>query len=219
MSINRIPALVLMVIVFLTACSSDENETTQLTVNVISNKPYLISGGDALIEVTTNDTNSDGITLVVNGIARNVELVQHSVDDGLYSYRGLLTGLNTGNNNLMVRSGDAVAELPLVNYPVTGPVFSGPQQEPYFCLSQLAPQRDGEKRQFPIGNGEYLDDTASDSNCSLTGRVDYVYRSTNADTGFQPLSRTASDEKLVRFQGMFDDRSRTRCSPVLKVRR
>jgi hypothetical protein len=47
--------------------------------------------------------------------------------------------------------------------------------------------RDGQKRRFAIGNGEFLDDSALDSNCSLPVRVDYLYLSTETEAGFKPL--------------------------------
>ena len=80
----------------------------------------------------------------------------------------------------------------VVNYPITGPIFSGPHQEPYFCLAELGPGRDGEKRIFAVGNGETLDDKSLDASCSLPTRVDYVYRSTTPDVGFLPLPNTGA---------------------------
>ncbi|MEX2131188.1 MAG: DUF6351 family protein, partial [Pseudohongiellaceae bacterium] len=45
---------------------------------------------------------------------------------------------------------------------------------------------------FPIGNGEYLDASVTDANCSLPARVDYVYRSSNNDSDFLPLADPGS---------------------------
>ncbi len=168
--------------------SSDSQQIASLTVNTISNKPYLLSGGDALIEVATSVSEPDAITLVLNGIARAVDFAEAGMDGDLYLFRTVLTGLNNGVNTLVARLGNAEAALPLVNYPVTGPVFSGPYQQPYFCLQQLTPDRNGEQRRFAIGNGEFLDASQTDGNCSLPTRIDYVYRSSDTDGEFISLT-------------------------------
>ena len=174
----------------LSACNQEPPGPVQLSLAVLSNKPYLVSGGDALIEITASTANSRDIRLVVNGIARSTAMKQVQQDDDLTIFRVLISGLIEGNNTVMARLGDASAELPLVNYPLTGPIFSGPHQQPFFCLNQLAPNSDGSPRQFAIGNGEFLDGSATDSNCSLLRRVDYVYRSTDSEAAFKPLNNT-----------------------------
>jgi hypothetical protein len=174
--------------VLLVACSPPESGPVQLSLEAISNKSHLVSGGNVLLEIVASTDRPGDISLVVNGIARSVELTNAGSDGELVTYRTLLSGLNSGLNSVEARINNAVAEIPVVNYPITGPIFSGPQQQPYFCLNQLAEDRDGNKRLFAIGNGEYLDDSITDANCSLPGRVDYVYRSTDSDTGFLPLA-------------------------------
>jgi len=174
--------------IILAACSPQDSIPTQLSLDVVSSKPYLVSGGNLLLEVTASTDNPNDITLLINGIARSVELKNTSKNGDLYNYRALLSGLNNGNNTVTARLQNASAELPVVNYPITGPVFSGPQQQPYFCLNQLELDSDGNKRRFAIGNGEFLDDSVTDASCSLPGRVDYVYKSTNTDAGFLPLN-------------------------------
>ena len=55
---------------------------------------------------------------------------------------GLTTGLKDGENVISVRAGtwhrgDDSARLKLTNWPITGPIFSGPHQRPYFCMTHL----------------------------------------------------------------------------------
>lgn len=174
----------------LTACSPADQESMdpiQLSLNAVSSKPYLVSGGNALLEISSSITTDD-LRVIVNGIARNVPLVHVRADGEQQIYRTLVSGLTGGQNKVDVKLGDATAEITLVNYPITGPIISGPQQEPYFCLRDLAPDDNGEARRFAIGNGEYLDASKADQNCSLPTRVDYVYRSKDSDAGFKPLA-------------------------------
>jgi hypothetical protein len=191
-SSNVIRALVLAALaVSLSACNPEPTGPVQLSLAALSNRPYLLSGGNALIEVTASTSDSRDIRVVVNGIARSTTLKQVAKDGDLTMFRTLVSGLMEGNNTVMARLGDAAAELPLVNYPITGPIFSGAQQQPYFCLNQLAPDAEGAPRRFALGNGEFLDGAVTDIDCSLPPRVDYVYRSTDSEVGFKPLGNSA----------------------------
>ncbi|MBT8145456.1 MAG: hypothetical protein KJN90_01305 [Gammaproteobacteria bacterium] len=193
MKIPFTPLAACFVAVLLSACSPEPNGPLHLSIAVMSNKPYLLSGGDALVEITASTNDSRDIRLVVNGIARTTAMNQVRQEGGLTVFRALVNGLNEGNNTVMARLGDASAELPLVNFPIAGPIISGPHQQPYFCLNQLAPNADGTPRQFAIGNGEFLEASETDANCSLARRVDYVYRSTDSEAGFKPLA--GADER------------------------
>ena len=179
-------------LILIAACSPQSSGPAYLALEVVSNRPYLLSGGDALIEIAASTADSGEITLILNGIARNAEVAAMGSEDGLHVYRARITGLNDGNNTLLARMGNATAEIPLVNYPISGPIISGPHLQPFFCLSQLAPEADGASRRFAIGNGEYLDDSPTDANCSLPTRIDYVYQSTDAGEEFLPLEDLSS---------------------------
>jgi hypothetical protein len=82
---------------------------------------------------------------------------------------GLMTGLRPGRNEIIVSRGNSVlGRMTLVNYPITGPVISGPHERPYVC--------DTERFRLPSGNTL---GAALDENCSAKVRVEYVYRSTS----------------------------------------
>src|SRR5206468_218485 len=53
---------------------------------------------------------------------------------------GLVSGLSLGNNTLRVQgngsSGIKDEAVVLTDYPITGPIFSGPQQTPFICETQ-----------------------------------------------------------------------------------
>lgn len=177
----------------LIGCSDDapmapvEAPTEFLAVTPVSNFAHLLSGGNALVEISSDAVDPSRFVITVNDAPANVEIGLHGEENGIYHYRALLGNLEPGTNLVRVETGEAAAALSLVNYPLSGPIFSGPQQQPYLCLHELAPGRDGQKRRFAIGNGDYLDDTAMSADCSVATRTDYVYRSTDTDAGFKPL--------------------------------
>ena len=103
----------------------------------------------------------------------------------------MVTGLRLGPNTLAAEAagkGDRVdRQLTLVNHPVTGPIFSGPQQQPFVCKTQT------QGLGFPLvdnqaGVGMRLFQTPGNpatplvgwsSDCSAPTVVDYRYRSTD----------------------------------------
>jgi len=174
----------LFLLLTLLSCSSSGSE---IEVRVVSTQPHLVSGGDALIEVVGSAASGADLRLRVNGETQAVEFAATEAADGSPSYRALVSGLRIGENTIEVDMSDGTGRIAVINYPITGPIISGPHLEPYFCLSELSPESSGEKRRFAIGNGEYLDDTSVDASCSLPTRVDYVYRSATADGEFLPL--------------------------------
>lgn len=192
MTTMRSLTIPLLACAVLAGCGPRDPGAVHLTIEAVSSRPYLVSGGNALLEIVASTEDAGDITLVVNGIARSLPLGLVGHDGEFARFRALVSGLNDGGNSVVARLGDARAELPLVNYPITGPLFSGTHQTPYFCLDDLAPDRDGAKRRFAIGNGEHLDGRPVDGNCSLPTRVDYLYRSTGPEGGFLPLDNPAA---------------------------
>jgi Tannase-like family of unknown function (DUF6351) len=188
-------------IALLVACSPDENvsgDAVELAIEAVSNRPHLISGNNVLVEISSS-TTADRLQLQVDGRPVAASLVAVESNDGSNRYQTLLEDLDQGISTISVAAGDSSADLQVVNYPISGPIFSGEQQSPYFCLSELADNGDGQKRRFAIGNGEYLDDTVSDTDCSLPTRIDYVYQSTDTDAGFKPLQNLSSRPQDLAF--------------------
>ena len=177
----------------ISACSVPNDNTpatsavTRVGVDVISSQPHLVTADSALIEIQHDGRAADMPAVLLNSrsIPVPTEADVREQETGVL-VRFLLTGLAPGPNTLQVSAGTASASLTLTNYPATGPVISGPHQQPYLCLNALTERDDGQARRFAIGNGDYIDTTVQDQNCSLPTRVDYVYRSTTQE-GFQPL--------------------------------
>jgi hypothetical protein len=62
--------------------------------------------------------------------------------------------------------------LQIVNYPLQGPVFSGPQEKPFFCQTH----------QFRVyGGGPFFSPAQLSDPCVETTRVDYLYRNTTSN--------------------------------------
>jgi len=103
----------------------------RLAITTVSNpRPELISGGAVLVRVSVpGDARPDRVRVVANG---------HDVTSAFrvepdHSLLGLVTGLREGRNELSASDGRHHAELRVRDHPITGPVFSGPQQVPFFC--------------------------------------------------------------------------------------
>lgn len=136
-----------------------------LEIRTLSSRPELVSGGDALIEVRSAPGSSK-ISLELNGMDVS-DRIKPNPESG--TYRGLITGLNVGENTLRASTTKARATLRIVNHPLTGPILSGPHLKPYEC------------RTVESGMGEPLD-----ADCSAKQRIDYFYRS--SDRTFKPLA-------------------------------
>jgi len=97
------------------------------------------------------------------------------------SLLGLVQGLNVGQNYLTAKALNKrnqpylSTRLELTNYPITGPIFSGSQEEPFYCMTQL----------FKLPASTQTLGPALDANCSIATRVDYVYQTTAGV--FEPL--------------------------------
>lgn len=103
-------------------------------IQMISNRADLISGGDALLEVQL-DPGTDPASVRIDVDGRDVSAAFRWRANG--RYEGLVTGLNIGRNLLSVRVGeDRGGRIAITNHPAGGPVFSGPQIEPWICATE-----------------------------------------------------------------------------------
>ncbi len=104
-----------------------------LTIKVLSNRADLISGGDALVEVLLpRGTDPARIRMALDG--RDVSSAFALRENG--RYMGLLAGMADGATATLTARlpegrGSALA---IRNHPNGGPVFSGPQIQPWPCL-------------------------------------------------------------------------------------
>ncbi|MDT8429263.1 MAG: DUF6351 family protein [Pseudomonadales bacterium] len=184
----KLSVIFLLSSLFLNSCSDQQGDgQILLSLQTLSAKPHLVTGSEVLLAVTTSVAEPGQLRLSVNGQAATALFAPVGTSgQGLQDYQVLVQGLREGDNLLELRSGEQAASLTVTSYPLSGPVLSGEQQTPYFCLAELSPDDEGNPRRFAIGNGEYLDDEALDEDCSLPTRIDYVYRSVGETSGFLP---------------------------------
>jgi hypothetical protein len=115
-------------------------------IMVLSGRPDMVSGGDALVQVA-----------VPQPVALNKVMIRLNGEDVSAMFRpdtpahaliGLVTGLKVGENTLAVfpgkkEQGSTAEQLRLKNHPITGPIFSGPQEQPFLCETQNFKLPDG----------------------------------------------------------------------------
>jgi hypothetical protein len=133
-----------------------------VSIAVLSGRADLVSDGSALVAIQFT-RRADAAHIRVSVGRRSVTSAFAWRADG--RFEGLVTGLTLGRSVLRATLPDGSgARIALVNHPVGGPVFSGPQLEPWKC--QL---------------------TAVDRQCDQPPRFGYVYMSTNPlKGGLQP---------------------------------
>ena len=152
-------------------------------ITVLSNRADKISGGDALVRVRLPDSAASG-NIVVRRDGEDITHVFRADVGTVGSMTGLVTGLRVGPNRLEVlRKGDPspVASTTVTNHPISGPVFSGPQERPFVCQTEA----------FLLPNGTTLGKPL-DENCSVRTVVSYVYRSNAPVPTFQAMADTTA---------------------------
>lgn len=136
---------------------------------IISSRPDMVSGGDALVEVRApSGTALSSVKLTLNGAD-----VTKSLRGASDRFRGLVAGMREGDNVLKASiRGGGEAALKVRNHPLTGPIVSGPHLTPYECRTEES------------GLGKPLD-----SNCSAKTKTEYFYRAAAGE--FKPLADPA----------------------------
>ncbi len=153
-----------------------------LEATVLSSPAHLVTGGDALIKIGT----PPGIDLARISVHLNGTDVTSSFGPTAGGMMGLISGMFLGENTLTASHRGKVHEsLKITNYPITGPMISGPHEYPFVCTTtNFTP--------FPgsLALGEPLDD-----DCSAETRVQYVYRTTAGQFAVlpEPYSTLPSD--------------------------
>ena len=158
----------------------------EFTVEVVSSAPDQISGGDARLHIQVPRTVPlHQAEVSVNGVDQRARF---TVMPGTRTLTGVIHNLANGENQLLVKANGAGSGRPakvsmtLTNYPITGPIFSGPHQYPFVCttmtqgLGQPIPDDPltGTKSYDPSGElAGYSRD------CSAPTLVTFLYRSTD----------------------------------------
>src|SRR3954463_16435106 len=154
--------LVAAIAVVVLAAANAGRAADGLQLRVLSSRPDMVSGGDALVrvELPAGVMPSD-VKLTVNGTDATARF---KADVSGRSLTGLVAGLTNGANTLTATAAKkSSAKLTVGNHPITGPLFSGPQEQPFVCMTN----------QFKLQGGGTLGPPL-DANCSIATRIDTV---------------------------------------------
>jgi len=186
----------------LAAATPDTAMTVKLSV--LSSPPEFVSGGDARIHVRAAPGQRDKLALLLNGQPVNVTLKE--VADGL---EGVVTGLRNGDNLLQVKHGNVRDAITLINWPITGPMFTGPQQTPFVCTTIQSAVNRQPLVDSTTAPGYKVADAAGNTigysrNCSIATFVSYFYRTTNG--ALSPLPSDGSRPANMSTVALADGR-------------
>ena len=103
--------------------------TAGVSIQVLSGRADLVAGSDALVEVVL-PADAPVARVQLNGTDVSGQFARRS--NG--KFEALLTGLRLGANAVTARTADGRgASLTITGHPQGGPVFSGPQIQPWAC--------------------------------------------------------------------------------------
>ena len=149
---HRMALLLPLLLGTLIACSSEETistagsnfapqNATGLHLRAVSSKPWLVTGGDVLVELELAESVAGSpITLELNGVDVSDRLIRVSSRVS----HALLEGLPEGDSLLLARVGQQQRQLRLTNYPSSGPIISGPHETPFVCQTAEFRKANGE---------------------------------------------------------------------------
>ena len=167
--------------------------TPSLGIEVLSNRAEVISAGDALVAVKIPAGVAPSKVRVFDD-SRDVTSAFAVRANG--RFEGLVTGLSLGRNVLTARAqGARESSITITNHPNGGPVFSGPQVQPWVCQS-----------------------SAADSQCNQPASYQYRYKTTGGsfadydpDNPPSDVASTTTDQGktvpyIVRVETGYQDR-------------
>ena len=157
--------ILLFLSVFFIFNSATASHKHHFTVQVLSSPANQISGDDARIKVLVPRRLAlRHVKIELNGFDVTPNFNANKRE---HSLAGRVAGLALGENILSVvslRKHVPLKEIVLHNHSLTGPIFSGAQQQPFYCnVNQL----------LALGLGE------PDDNCMVEPVVSFQYRTTN----------------------------------------
>jgi len=153
-------------------------------INALSNRADLVSGGDVLVEVRLPiNVPPQQLALSLNGadVKRQFQYIEAE-----RRFVGLLRGLVEGANRLVADAngkgkGRPYASLTITNHDRGGPIFSGPQMQPWVCATVSGSAVDvtvpGTALSSPVVTRvSGLDADAVDAKCNAPSRFTYYYQ-------------------------------------------
>ena len=112
------------------AAQAEISSTDNFEIRTLSGRADLTSGGDALVEIVTpKGTDARHVVVRLGAIDISTKFAKRS--DGRII--GVVDKLVLGPNTLTAELDGKAQQLIITNYPIGGPVFSGPQLQPFRC--------------------------------------------------------------------------------------
>jgi Tannase-like family of unknown function (DUF6351) len=104
-----------------------------LQIQVLSTRADLVSGGEALTQIEL-PAGTDPSTVSVG--LNTIDVTDQFAERPNGEFEGLLSGLVNGTNTVTATLSDgASTSATIVNHPIGGPIFAGPQVQPWVCQS------------------------------------------------------------------------------------
>ena len=131
---RRIPVLLFSLFCMVAPLAVRADESGGFRIRTLSTRPEMVTGGDVLVRVDV----PPGTDLGQVKVFANESDVSAAffADASGRTLTGLVKGLELGENTLSVRGAgedEPGAEISIVNHSITGPVFSGPHEQPFIC--------------------------------------------------------------------------------------
>lgn len=187
-------------------------DSSDFALEVVSSRADHVTGGTALLTLTGNNNQLELAQIQFRASGLTLEVLRSSINAD--SQQWLIGGIPTGSVTIDAISGTGqlLASIEIESHPITGPIFSGPQQYPFVCSSVLEwgvqPLVDHQEEWgFPV-----VDDSGDvvgySKDCSIEPFFEYQYRNTNGeylampDDGSRPVdmsTTTLTDGRLVDF--------------------
>src|SRR5690606_30698675 len=113
------------------APSPDDPPAPLLKLSTVSSLPDYVTGGDALVQIEVPPGVEGELVVMLD----NSDVSRAFTKIGSSTWQGLVSGMVVGKNTLHAQIGEATATLEVTNYPITGPMISGPHEKPFLCTT------------------------------------------------------------------------------------
>ncbi len=162
--------------IVLASCGGDSSSSPPgVSLQTLSNRADLISGGTALVEIMLPaSANASQLKVDIDG--SDMMPAFSTLPDGRTV--GLLSGLKNGANVVSAQASDGTfggARLTITNHPIGGPVLLGSQVQPWVCATPTAVAQSGNT---PGSNASGLTTAATDTQCNIATETKLFYRTT-----------------------------------------
>ncbi len=189
--VRRISAAVVAAAALIAFSAGPALAADEIKVKVVSNRADLISAGDALVElVLPAGTTLEDVTVTDDGDDVTGEFALRP--NGRIMAR--LEGLDLGDNEIEATAGALTGAATITNHPNGGPVFSGPQVQPWVCQASAVDEQCNQDATYsfqymPEGGGGLSpydpDNPPDDVGTTTTDQGNTVPFIVRTETGYQ----------------------------------